>query len=300
MARRRLRTLLEGGAFWEGPRWHAGRWWVSDFFRHCVSTVDSEGRVEEVMTVDAQPSGLGWLPDGSLLVVSMRDHRVLRRSSDGRVSVHAELGGLCVGNLNDMVVDARGRAYVGSMGFDAEAMADPAPGALLRIDPDGAAQVAADALLFPNGCVISPDETTLIVAETAGARLSAFTIGKDGSLDDRRVWAQVAPTPQLGSFEQTLAQLRFGPDGCTLDADGYIWAADIVAGGCVRLAPGGRVVDEVPAPDGLGVVACMLGGDAGRTLLMCAAPDFIAANRRRAREAVLLTTTVDVAHAGFP
>jgi sugar lactone lactonase YvrE len=300
MARRRLRTLLEGGAFWEAPRWHAGRWWVSDFFRHCVSTVDSEGRVEEVMTVEAQPSGLGWMPDGSLLVVSMRDQRVLRRSPAGRVSVYAELGGMCVGNLNDMVVDRRGRAYVGSFGFDAEAMADPAPGALLRIDPDGTARVAADALLFPNGCVITPDETTLIVAETVGARLSAFTIGDDGSLGDRRVWAQTAPTPVLGTFEQTLSQLRFGPDGCTLDVEGHVWAADLIGRRCARFAPGGDVVDEVVAPDGLVIIACMLGGETGRTLLMCAAPDFVAANRRRAREAVLLTTTVDVEHAGFP
>jgi sugar lactone lactonase YvrE len=148
--------------------------------------------------------------------------------------------------------------------------------------------------------VITADETTLIVAETAGARLSAFTIGGEGSLDDRRVWAQPAPTPELGTFEQTLAQLRFAPDGCTLDVEGHVWAADLIGGRCVRLAPGGDVVDEVVAPDGLVVIACMLGGETGRTLLMCAAPDFIAANRRRAREAVLLTTTVDVEHAGFP
>lgn len=113
-----LRLLLEGGAFFEGPRWHDGRWWVSDFYRHAVFAVDSAGREEEVMTVEGQPSGLGWLPDGSLLVVSMKDRRLLRRSTCGEVSVHAEVGQFCGGPLNDLVVDAKGRAFVGNFGFE--------------------------------------------------------------------------------------------------------------------------------------------------------------------------------------
>ncbi len=294
-----LNTLLEAGSFFESPRWHEGRWWVSDFYRHRVLAVDADGAAEEILAVDGQPSGLGWMPDGSLLVVSMRDRRILRWSDDG-VTLHADVSDYCGGHLNDMVVDSRGRAYVGNFGFDLMGFADPAPAALVRVDPDGAASVVAEDLLFPNGSVITPDERTLIVGETAGARYTAFTIEEDGSLTDRRIWAQIAPTPPMTTFEETLSQLQFGPDGCALDAEGHVWAADEVGARCVRLAPGGEIVDEIAAPDGLDFFACMLGGEDGRTLLICAAPDFAEANRTAAHEAVLLTTTVDVPHAGLP
>ena len=294
-----LNTLLEAGSFFESPRWHEGRWWVSDFYRHRVLAVDADGAAEEILAVDGQPSGLGWMPDGSLLVVSMRDRRILRWSDDG-VTLHADVSDYCGGHLNDMVVDSRGRAYVGNFGFDLMGFADPAPAALVRVDPDGAASVVAEDLLFPNGSVITPDERTLIVGETAGARYTAFTIEEDGSLTDRRIWAQVAPTPPMTTFEETLSQLQFGPDGCALDAEGHVWAADEVGARCVRLAPGGEIVDEIAAPDGLDFFACMLGGEDGRTLVICAAPDFAEANRTAAHEAVLLTTTVDVPHAGLP
>jgi sugar lactone lactonase YvrE len=295
-----LSTLLEGGAFFEGPRWHEGRWWVSDFYRHRVVTVTADGREETVMEVEGQPSGMGWLPDGSPLVVSMKDHRVLRRSVDGSVSVHADVSEHCGGHLNDMVVSAEGRAYAGNFGFDLMGGGDPATAALIRIDPDGTASVAAEELLFPNGSVITPDGRTLIVGETAGARYTAFTIEPDGSLTDRRVWAQVAPEPPITTLAETLGKLEFGPDGCGLDAEEHIWSADEVGARCVRLAPGGEIVAEIPMPEGLDVFACMLGGDDGRTLLMCAAPDFSEEARSADHEAVLLTTTVDVPHAGLP
>jgi sugar lactone lactonase YvrE len=297
---RRLHTLLSGGAFFESPRWHAGRWWVSDFYRHAVFIVGPGDRAERVMEVEGQPSGLGWMPDGSLLVVSMRDRRVLRRTPDGGVSEHADVSELCGGHLNDMVVDRHGRAYAGNFGFDLMGGADPAPASLVRVDPDGAASVAADQLLFPNGSVITPDGRTLIVGETAGSRYTAFSIRPDGSLAERRVWAQVAPAPPLTTFAETLAALRFGPDGCALDAAGHIWSADEVGARCVRLAPGGAIVDEIAAPDGLDCFACMLGGEDGRTLLICAAPDFAEDSRTGADDAVLLTTTVEVPHAGLP
>jgi sugar lactone lactonase YvrE len=300
MPQRELRTLLEGGSFFEGPRWREGRWWVSDFYRGLVMTVAPDGASEQVMSVEQQPSGLGWMPDGSLLVVSMKDHRVLRRRPSSEVTVHAELAGLCGGHLNDMVVDAHGRAYVGEFGFDLQAFADPAPGKLMRIDPDGTIAVLADDLLFPNGTVITPDGRTLIVGETAGARYTAFALAADGSVSDRRVWAQMAPTPELGPLEQTLPQLKFAPDGCSLDAEGCIWAADAVGSRCARVAGGGELVDEIRAPQGLGIFACMLGGEDGRTLLMCAAPDFLQANRAHSRDAVLLTAVVEVPHAGLP
>jgi sugar lactone lactonase YvrE len=300
MGERELKALLDGGAFFEGPRWHDGRWWVSDFYRQLVLTVDSDGGTEEVMTVEQQPSGLGWMPDGSLLVVSMRDHRLLRRSDGGEVTVHAELAEYCGGHLNDMVVDGQGRAYVGNFGFDLMAGADPAPAALVRVDADGSATVAAEDMLFPNGSVITPDGRTLIVGETAGARYTAFTIAADGSLTDRRVWAQVAPTPELGPLAETMPQLQFAPDGCALDAEEHIWAADAVGARCCRVSPGGGIVEEIRAPEGLGIFACMLGGEDGRTLLLCTAPDFAEANRSQAREAVLFTTSVGVPHAGLP
>jgi sugar lactone lactonase YvrE len=300
MAQRDLKTLLEGGAFFEGPRWRDGRWWVSDFYRHLVLAVDPGGAAEEVMTVEQQPSGLGWMRDGSLLVVSMKDHRVLRRFPDGNVAEHADVTEYCGGHLNDMVVDQAGRAYVGNFGFDLMGGADPAPAALVRVDPDGSASVAADEMLFPNGSVITEDGRTLVVGETAGSRYTAFTIGDDGSLTDRRVWAQVAPAPELGPLAETLPKLQFAPDGCALDAEQHIWAADAVGGRCCRVAPGGDIADEIAAPEGLGIFACMLGGEDGRTLLLCAAPDFQEANRSQAREAVLLTATVEAPHAGLP
>ena len=184
MAARELATLLEGGGFFEGPRWHDGQWWVSDFYRAQVMSVQPDGSSAAVMTVEHQPSGLGWMPDGSLLAVSMKDHLVLRRSPSGAVSVHADLAEHCDGHLNDMVVDARGRAYVGEFGFDLQAFADPAPAKLMRVDPDGTVTVLADDLLFPNGAVISPDGGLLIVGETAGARYTAFTLTPDGSVHE--------------------------------------------------------------------------------------------------------------------
>ena len=300
MSDRTLTTLSDGGTFFEGPRWHDGRWWVSDFYRHAVYTVSTDGAEKVVLEVEQQPSGLGWLPDGSLLVVSMKDQRVLRQDLDGKVSVHAELGSFTDSSVNDMVVDERGRAWVGCFGFDLMAFADPQLAPLMRIDPDGTASLAAEELMFPNGSVITPDGTTLIVGETAGCRYTAFTIQSDGSLTDRRIWAQLAPTPELGPLQEMLPQIAVGPDGCTLDAEGHILAADEAGGRCIRVAPGGEIVDEIPTPEGLGCFACALGGDDGRTLLVCAAPDFLEGNRSDTREAVLLTTTVEVPHAGLP
>jgi sugar lactone lactonase YvrE len=300
MAARTLSRLLEGGAFFEGPRWHDGRWWVSDMYREAVYAVTPDGIEELVLEVEAQPSGLGWLPDGSLLVVSMKDQRVLRRDAAGEVAVHADLSAFTDTSLNDMVVDERGRAWVGCFGFDLMAFADPQMALLMRVDPDGSASVAADELMFPNGSVITPDGTTLIVGETAGCRYTAFTIASDGSLTDRRVWAQLAPTPAIGPLAEMLPKIAVGPDGCTLDAEGHIWAADEAGGRCIRIAPGGGIVDEVRTPEGLGCFACALGGKDGRTLLLCAAPDFLESNRRQAREAILLTTIVETPHAGKP
>jgi sugar lactone lactonase YvrE len=280
------RVVLDGGTFFEGPRWHDGRWWVSDFYRHLVLSFDADGGdVREELTVDQQPSGLGWGPDGTMLVVSMLDHRLLGRSPSGEVREVASFGHLCGGPANDMVVDASGRAFIGNFGFDMMNGGAPANANLVRVDADGTVSVAAEDLQFPNGSVITPDGSTLIVGETMGARYTAFTIGSDGSLSDRRVWGEVAGV---------------APDGCGLDAEGRIWAADALSGRCVLVEEGGVIVEEIAAPEGHGVYACMLGGPDGRSLLQCCAPDFHADKRAAAREAQLVVTEVEVPRAGLP
>jgi sugar lactone lactonase YvrE len=300
MAERAFRTVLEGGSYFEGPRWHDGQWWVSDFYRHTVSRVAPGGPETVVLEVENQPSGLGWLPDGSLLVVSMKDHRLLRVASDGSGSTHADLSEVCGGLLNDMVVDVSGRAFVGDFGFDLMGGGAPSAASVKRVDPDGTVTVVASDLLFPNGSVITPDGGTLIVGETWGNRYSAFDIGADGSLTNRRVWASLGPEPVGDSVEELLGQVVVAPDGCTLDAEGHLWCADGLGSRVVRIAPGGAIVDDIAAPGGMGVYACALGGDDGRTLLLCCAPDFYEHTRAPVREAVLVSTDVAVPHAGLP
>jgi sugar lactone lactonase YvrE len=296
---RNLTTFAEGGAYFECPRWRDGRWWAADFYRYGVFSYDGDGGEELVLEVEAQPSGLGWLPDGDLLVVSMKDRRVLRRAADGSVSLHADVSGLATGHLNDMVVDRQGRAYAGNFGFDLMAGDPLQTAALVRIDPDGSVAIAAEDLWFPNGSMIT-DDGTLIVAETFGARLTAFTIQPDGTLADRRVWAQIDPTPEPGDIATMLGAVTYAPDGCALDAEGYVWAANALGGPLSRIAPGGEIVEELAIPEGLAAFACGLGGEDGRTLMICAAPDFHEEARKAAREAVLLSSTVAVPHAGLP
>jgi sugar lactone lactonase YvrE len=280
------RTLIDHGTFYEGPRWHEGRWWVSDFYRKVVLSFDAEGGdLREELTVDAQPSGLGWAPDGSLLVVSMLDHGLLRRAPDGTVTQVATYGEHCGGFANDMVVDAQGRAYIGNAGFDLMSGEPPATANLVRVDPDGTVAVAAEDLAFPNGSVITPDGETLIVGETMGGRYTSFRIEDDGTLTHRRIWAELAGV---------------APDGCGLDAEGRIWCADAFGKRCVLVEEGGRVVEEIVAPDDLGVYACMLGGPDGTTLLQCCAATYIAHERRDADDARLVATEVEVPRAGLP
>ena len=248
-----MRRVCEGLAFAEAPRWHGGALWFSDFYTRRVQRLDpASGEVCTVCELPGQPSGLGWLPDGRLLVVSMLDRRVLRLEHDGTLATHADLSRLASFHCNDMVVDAAGRAYVGNFGFDLLAKAPPAPAELVRVQPDGTASVAARGLMFPNGCVVSPDGRTLVVAETAAKRLTAFDIAADdGSLSDRRVWAG-------------LGALR--PDGICLDASGAIWCAALRARLCVRVREGGEVLARIETEDPC--IACALGGDDGRTLFI--------------------------------
>lgn len=294
-----LRTLATGGCFFEAPRWHGGRWYVSDFYRHLVVSIDADGRERRVLTIDDQPSGLGWLPDGSMIVASMKNRRLLRRFPDGQVRLHADLADVCAGYLNDLVVDAAGRTYVGSYGGDLSRGSVP-PAPIVCVQPGGEVSVAATGLCFPNGSVITPGGRTLIVGETLASRYTAFTIAPDGTLADRRVWASLGRPARPAPIGEMMAQLSFAPDGCTLDSGGQLWVADPRGRRCCRVAMGGEITAEIAMPGHLTAVACALGGHDGRTLLICAAPDLLEHHRRDRDEAVLFITRVAAAHAGRP
>ena len=274
-----MRQVCADLAFAEAPRWHGGALWFSDFYTRCVQRLDpARGELRTVCEVPGQPSGLGWLPDGRLLVVSMLDRRVLRLERDGSLAVHADLSRLASFHCNDMVVDAAGRAYVGNFGFDLLAKAPPAPAELVLVQPDGTARVAARELMFPNGCVVTPDGGTLVVAETAAKRLTAFDIAPgDGSLSNRRVWAE-------------LDALR--PDGICLDADGAIWCATLRARACVRVREGGALLARVETAHPC--IACALGGDDGRTLFVVTGEVSAAEEALARRSACIWSVRVDV------
>jgi sugar lactone lactonase YvrE len=276
-------VLLGGLGFAEGPRWHDGRLWFSDMGAARVMAVDLDGRAEVVLEVPTRPSGLGWLPDGRLLVVSMRDRRVLRLEPDGEVVVHADLADLASFDCNDMVVDGLGRAYVGNAGFDLSARPLEVRAAeVVLVTPDGEARVVDDEVVFPNGSVVTPDGSTLVVAETFGQCLTAFTIAEDGSLTDRRTFASLRGT---------------SPDGICLDAEGAVWVADANGSACLRVREGGEVVDRVDT--GRGCFACMLGGADRRTLFLMTAEGFEGAAIRR-RTAAIEVVEVEVPGAGYP
>lgn len=296
---REITTIATGFSYLEGPRWHEGRIWFSDFYTYRVLSATGDGSdLRTEAEVPGQPSGLGWLPDGRLLIVSMRDRKLLRREPDGTLVTHADLAAHVTGHPNDMVVDDQGRAFLGHFGFDLMGGAPLEEAWLLRVDPDGAVTRVADDLLFPNGSVIT-DDGVLLVDETFGNRVSAFDIAPDGSLRNRRTWATFGDPPAERELAKVFEGSGVGADGCCLDADGMMWIADGLAGRAIRVREGGEIVDEVDPP-GLGVFACMLGGADGRTLYLCAAPDFFEESRKAAREAVLLAVRVDVPHAGRP
>lgn len=286
------RVLAEGIYFGEGPRWHEGRLWFSDFFAHAVKSVSLTGDLRTDFEIDDQPSGLGWMPDGSMLVVSMKKRQVLRRARDGKIAIHADLNGIATFHCNDMVVDATGRAYVGNFGFDLDAalaargvesvLADHPTAKLACVSPTGAVTVAATDMHFPNGSVITPDGNTLIVGETFGGCLTAFDIGADGKLGNRRVWASTMPRV---------------PDGIALDAKGNIWIANPIAPECALIAQGGQVLHVINTDQPC--YACMLGGDDGRTLFMLTAPP-LAPEGDASPKGKLLIAKVDVGHAGRP
>ena len=244
-----LQVFADDFVFLEGPRWRFGKLWVADVNGKQVYTLTEQGERAVCVEVPARPSGIGFLPDGTPLVVSMKD-RTLQRIEHGRLVQHASVAHLVEGEINDMVVDGRGNAYVGSMGYALFAGAKFKPGNLVLVTPKGEARVVAEELHFPNGPVVTPDNGTLVVAESWGKRLTAFRIEADGTLSGRRTFAD------LGDYT---------PDGITLDAEGAIWVAAFANNAFVRVRDGGEIAEVISSGERR-AVACTLGGADLRTL----------------------------------
>jgi sugar lactone lactonase YvrE len=274
-------VLVDGLAFGEGPRWRDGRLWFCDVHAGEVATVDMEGRRENVAAIDGAPAGLGWLPDGTLLVTRGRPAAVMAVTTDGVVSEYVDLTPVTAFLPNDMVVDTDGRAWVGACDIGGTAM--PALSQLLRIDTDRSVSVVDAALRFPNGAVVTGDGHTLIVAETLGSGMTAFTLGSDGRATGKRTWALVP-----GSF----------PDGICLDAEGAVWFADPIARAAIRVREHGEVIGRVETD--LGCFACTLGGADGRTLFLVTGELAEPETARTSRRGRIETVAVEVPGSGSP
>ena len=270
-----LTTLADGFCFGEGPRWFEGLLWFSDMLGEAVHTVNLRGKKTTLSLTGHHPSGLGFRPDGTLLITSTENRQVLRYDGD-TVGLIADLSALVPADLGDMVVDDVGRAYVGSQAREG--------GVIARIDPDDSVTVVAQNLDFPNGMVITPDRTTLIVAESIGRRLTAFTIAADGSLSDRRLFADGLDGP---------------PDGICLDADGGVWVAMTLAHQFERIVEGGNVTDRIDMGDRT-AIACTLGGPKRRTLFLLSSTDAYPQRLIGTKLSRVDAMTVDVPGAGLP
>ena len=248
-----VRTLMNGVRFGESPRWHENRLWFSDWGAQEVIAVDVTGDSEVILKVASFPFSIDWLADGRMLIVSASERRLLRREPDGSRLTHADLAGLSSFPWNEIVVDGRDNVYVNNIGFDFSPGAQAGPGSLALVTPDGSTRQVADDVAFPNGMVVTADNSTLILAESYANRLTAFDIAADGSLFNRRVWAD------LGDGV---------PDGICIDADNAVWYADVPNKRCVRVRDGGEVMQSIELDRGC--FACMLGGPENRTLFMLA------------------------------
>lgn len=261
--------LANGFCFGEGPRWFEGLLWFSDMLGEAVHTATMSGSLTTLPLPGHCPSGLGFRPDGSLLIASTEDRQVLRYDGETVVTI-ADLADLAPASLGDMVVDDAGRAYIGCQALHG--------GVIIRLDPDDGATVVAEDLDFPNGMAITPDRTTLIVAESTGRRLTAFSIADDGALSDRRVFADGLDGP---------------PDGIALDAEGGVWAAMTLAHQFERILADGTVTDRIDMGDRV-AIACALGGPQRRTLFLLSSteayPQRLAGTRLSRLDAVTVTT----------
>ena len=277
-----VRTLLDGRGLLESPRWHDDRLYVSDWSAGEVIAVDPEGKDEVVAEVESLPLCTAFLPDGTLIIVSSRDGRLLSRQPDGTLAVYAELG---EPGWNDIVIDGRGNAYVNRAGFDPTSGGEFAPGSVSVVTPDGTVRRVADDIAFPNGMAVTPDNATLIVADSYRHSLVAFDIADDAGLSARRDWADLG--------EGT-------PDGICIDAAGAVWYADVPNQNCVRVAEGGSVLQVVDLDRG--GFACALGGSDGTTLFIVAAEwqGMSASELVTPGSGLVLTTQVEVPGAGWP
>ena len=278
-----LQTLLGGLGLGESPRWHDGRLWFSNWVVNEIAAVDLEGNSSTVVGMPSFPFCIDWLPDGRLLIVSGREGLLLRREPDGSLVTHADLTGLDATPWNDIVVDGRGNVYVNNTGFNF-GVDEFAPGIVALVAPDGTVREVADGVAFPNGMAVLPDNTTLIVAESYAARLTAFDIAADGGLSNRRAWAE------LGDG---------APDGICIDAEGAVWYGDVPNKRCVRVREGGEVLEAIELDRGC--FACMLGGEDGTTLFMMAADWGGSASMGEGElTGQVLTTQAPAAGAGWP
>jgi len=275
ISRLKSEILIEGLLFPESPRWHDNKLWFSDMEGHKVMTVDMHGNTETIIKKPNRLSGLGWLPDDILLIVSMEDRCLLRLDPDG-VKVVADLSGLATFYLNDMVVDKQGRAYIGNFGFDFFNNQTFVPAEIILVNPNGDFRVVVDDMAFPNGIVITPDDRTLVVGETFAARLTAFDIMEDGSLTGRRIWANLKSIP---------------PDGICLDEEGGIWVAAPGRHRVVRVLEGGKITHIVKVEND--AYACMLGGPDRCTL-------FIATSAHTRDKGRIEYVEVDIPGTGLP
>lgn len=285
-------VVLADLRFGEGPRWHEGALWFSDMHDHRVVRMTPDGNATTVVTVeDDEPSGLGWLPDGRLLIVAMESGRLLRLEADGTLSTHADLSGFARGSTNDMIVNLDGTAYVGDMGARIQDdNSERVTGQTLRVAPDGTVTQATDNLLSPNGHAVSDDGKILVIAQSGGAELTAFDIAADGTLSNRRAYA---PLTGLGG--------RPGiPDGFCLD-EGGAWYADPINLRLVRVAEGGEITETIDYTGDMGLpIACVLGGDDRRTLYVCAAAGWKHADVMASRSGRIDAYRVDTPGTGRP
>jgi sugar lactone lactonase YvrE len=282
--------FLAGLYFGECPRWRDGRLWYSDFFDHAVFSTSPEGERRTEVDFDGEPAGLGWLPDGRLLINSRLDRAIMRREADGMLVRHGDLTPWATWHANDMVVASNGQAYAGNFGFDLDGLYDGsvqpsaiAPTSLVRVDPDGTSCEAAADIAFPNGTVITDDGATLIIAESMGQRLTAFDREADGSLTARREWAALPGV---------------APDGICLCADGTVWVANALGAECLRVAEGGEILERVITSQGC--YACMLGDEDRQTLYLVTAASSDAAKARAERNGALEKVRTSVPGAGLP
>lgn len=276
------KNLISDLCFGECLRWREGRLWFSDIHDHKVCSVDEEGNLDVIVEVPTQPNGLGWLPDGRLLIVSKTDMKLLTYS-EGNLHEYADLSNHSSFHCNELVTDPQGNAYVGNFGFDLYAGEAMKPAELVLVTLDGKVKTVADDLMFPNGAVITQDNRTLIVAETFASRLTAFDINSDGTLSNRRVWAELE---------------NEYPDGISMDDAGGIWVASPAHGSVLRVTEGGEITDSISVERQ--AFACMLGGKDGRRLFIATASSSQGDECRKLRDGSIEYVDVQHKRAGFP